>query len=67
MKRILVITGISLLALVFLAPVIAFSVLKWGVLPPDKLTPLVEREAGKLINGKLACEKAELTFFETYP
>ncbi|MDR1556739.1 MAG: AsmA family protein [Tannerellaceae bacterium] len=67
MKRILVIICLCLLALVLLLPVIGFAVLKWGILPPEKLTPLVEREANKLINGQLRCEKAEMTFFETYP
>ncbi|MCD7936348.1 MAG: outer membrane assembly protein [Tannerellaceae bacterium] len=48
-------------------PGIAFCILKWGVLPPDRLTPLVVNQANQVLNGELNCERIELTFFETYP
>ena len=67
MKKVLLVAGIVLVILVVVLPTIAFCVLNWGILPPKKLTPLVEREVNELINGRLACERAELTFFKTYP
>jgi hypothetical protein len=48
-------------------PTVGFLVLKWGVLPPEKLTPRVQQGVGDLLNGRLECEKVELTFWETYP
>ncbi|GHT30460.1 hypothetical protein AGMMS49574_10200 [Bacteroidia bacterium] len=67
MKKVLLVAGITLVSFVVILPTIAFCTLNWGILPPKKLTPLVEREVNKLINGHLACERAELTFFKTYP
>lgn len=48
-------------------PAIGFSILNWGVLPPEKLTPLVIEQANKFIDAHLDCERVELTYFETYP
>lgn len=66
-KRIFIITGITLLTLLIILPAILFSIINWGILPYKKLTPLVEREINKRIDGHFECEKIELTFFETYP
>lgn len=66
-KKILLITGITLFIVLIVLPAVAFSIVHWGILPPEKLTPLVEREINKILDGHLECEKIELTFFETYP
>ncbi|GAB6394950.1 MAG: outer membrane assembly protein [Bacteroidales bacterium] len=66
-RKIAIIAATGLLALVVLLPAAGFAVLYWGVLPSKKLTPLIEREANKYLNGRLTCEHTELTFFETYP
>lgn len=42
------------------------SLIVW-ILTPARLTPLVEEQAGKYINGKLDIEKVELTFWHTFP
>jgi len=59
--------GGGLLALLLILPAVGFAILYWCVLPSDKLTPLIEREANKYLNGRLTCGRVELTFFETYP
>ncbi|MCD8178922.1 MAG: outer membrane assembly protein [Tannerellaceae bacterium] len=66
-KKFWIITISVLLFIIIGIPAIAFSVLRWGILPPEKLTPLVINEANKLLNGRFDCERIELTFFETYP
>ncbi len=66
-KKILIITGITLFILLIVLPAVCFSIINWGILPPKKLTPLVETQINKLLDGHLECEKIELTFFETYP
>lgn len=67
-KRIILTTVLVLLGIVFLLPIVAFGVLRWAVLAPEKLTPLVTREANAYLNdARLECERVELTYFETYP
>ena len=53
--------------LFFILPGIGFSILNWGVLPPEKLTPLVIEQTNKFLDAHLDCERIELTYFETYP
>lgn len=53
--------------LFFILPAIGFSILRWGVLPPEKLTPLVIEKTNQFIEAHLECERIELTYFETYP
>ncbi|OAV69718.1 putative protein involved in outer membrane biogenesis [Bacteroidales bacterium Barb4] len=65
-KRFLIAAAVVFTLLVVL-PAAGFCVLNWGVLPPEKLTPLAVREADKRIDGRFECERIELTFFETYP
>lgn len=64
-----VITSIiaSAVTLFFILPGIAFSILNWGVLPPERLTPLVIEQTNKFLNAHLDCERIELTYLETYP
>lgn len=56
-----------LVTLFLILPVIGFSILNWGVLPPEKLTPLVIEQTNKFLDAHLDCERIELTYFETYP
>lgn len=66
-KKGLIITAVTLLSLIFIIPSILFAVLNWGVLPPEKLTPLVIEQTNKFLEAHLECERIELTYFETYP
>lgn len=66
-KKILTITVLAAVTLIFILPAIGFSILNWGVLPPEKLTPLVIEQTNKFIDAHLDCERVELTYFETYP
>lgn len=66
-KKAWAIAAIVVISLIFILPTIGFSILNWGVLPPEKLTPLVIEQANKCINAHLYCERVELTYFETYP
>ena len=66
-KKILTIIVLATITLIFILPAIGFSILNWGVLPPEKLTPLVIEQANKFIDAHLDCERVELTYFETYP
>lgn len=66
-KTILLSILLTLVALIFVLPAIGFSILKWGVLPPEKLTPLVIEKTNEFIEAHLECERIELTYFETYP
>lgn len=66
-KKFITKTAGILITLFFILPAIGFSVLNWGVLPPEKLTPLVIDQTNKFLNAHLECERIELTYFETYP
>lgn len=66
-KRIIWIVLSVLFGIIFVLPLAGFGILKWGILPPERLTPLVVSQANALIDGKLDCERVELTYFETYP
>ena len=63
-----ILTGaIALISLLFVLPTIGYGILRWFVLPPEKLTPLVVNKTHEFIPAHLDCEKVELTYFETYP
>lgn len=66
-KKALTIVTIILVTLFFILPGIGFSILNWGVLPPERLTPLVIEQTNKFLDAHLDCERIELTYFETYP
>lgn len=66
-KKLITSIAILLVTLLFLLPAIGFSILNWGVLPPEKLTPLVIEQTNKFLDAHLECERIELTYFETYP
>ena len=66
-KKILAIIALCIVSVVFILPLIGFSILNWGILPPKKLTPLVVEQTNKFIDAHFECERIELTYFETYP
>lgn len=66
-KKIVFIVLASLIGIFFVLPIIGFSILRWAVLPPEKLTPLVVEKTNEFIEAHLDCERVELTYFETYP
>lgn len=67
-KKIILTIVLVLLGIVFLLPIIAFGVLRWAVLAPEKLTPLVTQEANAYLrDARLECDEVKLTYFETYP
>lgn len=66
-KKVITIIVSIAVTLFFILPGIGFSILNWGVLPPEKLTPLVIEQTNKFLNAHLDCERIELTYFETYP
>ena len=41
-------------------PAATFAILKWKILTPETLTPLIVENANKMIEGKFDCEKIEL-------
>lgn len=66
-KKLITTLVVIVVTLVFILPGIGFSILNWGVLPPEKLTPLVIEQTNKFLDAHLDCERIELTYFETYP
>lgn len=66
-KKILLVVVSVLVGIFFILPLIGVGILKWAVLPPEKLTPLVVEKTNEFIEAHLECERVELTYFETYP
>lgn len=66
-KKLITTLVVIVITLVVILPGIGFSILNWGVLPPEKLTPLVIEQTNKFLDAHLDCERIELTYFETYP
>lgn len=66
-KKLITAIVATLVTLFFILPGIGFSILNWGILPPEKLTPLVIEQTNKFLDAHLDCERIELTYFETYP
>ncbi|TVR42995.1 MAG: AsmA family protein [Bacteroidia bacterium] len=66
MKRIIKILLISLGSLLLLL-LIASSILLWIIFTPERLTPIVQRQADKHIPYQTEIGKVELTFFSTFP
>jgi hypothetical protein len=55
---------IATLLLVLIATI---SIALWFVFTPEKLTPFVQKQAGKYLTCKSEIGKVELTFFSTFP
>ena len=66
MKKFIKIFFISLLSLLGVL-IVAISVVIWIVFTPDKLTPVVRKQAAKYITCKSEIGSVELTFFSTFP
>ena len=66
MKKFLKIFLISLASLLLLV-VIAGVVISWLIFTPEKLTPIVRKQAAKYILCPSEIGKVELTFFSTFP
>lgn len=57
---------ITLAVLLFLV-MVTLSIAIWFVFTPEKLTPIVRKQAAKYITCKSEIGKVELTFFSTFP
>ncbi|MBE9487939.1 MAG: hypothetical protein IMY73_02040 [Bacteroidetes bacterium] len=66
MRKSYKIAGISILSLIGVV-LIAISVVLWVVLTPEKLTPIVKKQASKMLNCEVAVDTVNLTFFSTFP
>jgi hypothetical protein len=66
MKKFIKIFFISLLSLLGVL-IIAISILIWIVFTPERLTPVVRKQAAKYITCKSEIGSVELTFFSTFP
>jgi hypothetical protein len=66
MKKFIKIFFISLLSLLGVI-IVAISILIWIVFTPERLTPVVRKQAEKYITCKSEIGSVELTFFSTFP
>ena len=58
--------GIALLVLVFVL-IIVLTISFWYIFTPEKLTPLINKQAKKYLTCNTEIEKVEPSFFSTYP
>ena len=65
MKRFLKWTAIALASLIGLFLIIC-TLIVW-ILSPARLTPIVEEQASRLIDGEVHLQRVELTFWSTFP
>ena len=61
--KILLISAVSLIAVLL----IVVSVALWLIFTPERLTPIVRKQAEKFINCQSEIGEIELTFFSTFP
>ncbi|HUX96569.1 MAG TPA: AsmA-like C-terminal region-containing protein [Bacteroidales bacterium] len=66
MKKILKILLITLLSLITIV-IITVSISLWLIFTPEKLTPIVHKQADKLISCQTEIGEIELTLFSTFP
>jgi hypothetical protein len=66
MKKFLTIFLISLGSLIVLIAAVA-SILLWIVFTPEKITPIIRKQAAHYINCETEIGKVELTFFSSFP
>ena len=66
MKKFIKIFFISLLSLLGVL-IVAISVVIWIVFTPERITPIVRKQAAKYITCKSEIGSVELTFFSTFP
>ena len=65
MKRFLKWTAIALASLIGLFLIVC-TLIVW-ILSPARLTPIVEEQASRLIDGEVHLQRVELTFWSTFP
>ena len=56
-RKILLVVVSVLVGIFFILPLIGVGILKWAVLPPEKLTPLVVEKTNEFIEAHLECER----------
>jgi hypothetical protein len=61
--KILLITFISVIAVL----IVAISIVLWLVFTPERLTPIVRKQADKFLTCQSEIGEVELTFFSTFP
>lgn len=66
MKKSLKIVKKSLLSLLLLI-VLGIVITIWVVLTPARITPIVTKQANKMLNCEVQLEKVDITFFSTFP
>jgi hypothetical protein len=66
MKKFIKVFFISLLSLVGVL-IVAISIVIWIVFTPERITPIVRKQAAKYITCKSEIGSVELTFFSTFP
>ena len=66
MKKFIKIFFISLLSLLGVL-VVAVSIVIWIVFTPERITPIIRKQAAKYITCKSEIGSVELTFFSTFP
>ncbi|MDR0368911.1 MAG: hypothetical protein LBH82_07235 [Bacteroidales bacterium] len=66
MKKVLKIAGITAASLLALTVVVG-AIVAWLVLTPERLTPIVRKQAEKFITCQTHVDKVELTLFKTFP
>ena len=66
MKKFIKIFFISLLSLLGVL-IVAISIVIWIVFTPERITPIVRKQAAKFITCKTEIGSVELTFFSTFP
>lgn len=66
MKKVFKIVSISLASLLFVLLLI-ISLGLWLVFTPEKITPIVQKQAAKYLSCQSEFDSVELTFFSTYP
>ncbi|MFA9388942.1 MAG: AsmA-like C-terminal region-containing protein [Prolixibacteraceae bacterium] len=57
----------AVLASLLVVLIIAIGILVWMVFTPEKLTPIVRKQANKYLTCQTEIGSVELTFFSTYP
>jgi hypothetical protein len=66
MKKFLKYFAISLASLVLIFAIIG-GVASWIIFTPERITPILNKEANKMLNCDVEIGRVELTFFSTFP
>ncbi len=66
MKKVIKPLLIVLASLIFLV-ILAISIALWFVFTPERISPVVQKQANELLTCQTSIGKVELTFFRTFP